>query len=830
MPVEAKHNAGLKGLSLSEVAEKQEIFGRNVLPAERPRMLLHIILDIVREPMFLLLITACALYFLLGETSEGFLMLAAMAFVSGISLYQEMRSSRALEALKALAEKGVVVIREGKESMIPPEELVPGDLVLLEEGNRVPADAGVVSANDFTVNESILTGESIPVEKNEQEKNNIIYQGTTVNSGSCYAVITSTGFNTELGKLGKSIHDYAPPKTQLQEQVTKFVRYLALFGFSAFIVIWLINYIRSDMLIQSMLFALTIAMAAIPEEIPVAFTSFMALGAFQMSRMGIISRQPQTIENLGSVTVACLDKTGTITENRMRLASVYDFKNDRVDSGHFRNEILGYAMLASEERPFDVMEQAIHEAYYAHAAALQWEKLKKVFEYPLEGIPPMMTHVYQRDLHRIAAAKGALERIIRNCALPEEAVERINAMAVAEGAKGFRILGVASALVTNGVLPEQQDDFNWTFEGFLCLYDPPKANVKQVFEKFYDAKIGVKLLTGDYPATALYIARQVGMQNTSGYITGEEVMAMPETGLQEAVRNAAIFARMFPEAKLRVIKALQEGNEVVAMTGDGVNDAPALQAADVGIAMGKGGTEMARQTADLVLVDDNLDKVVQAIAQGRRIFANLKKAVRYIISIHIPIILTAVLPLMLGWKDANLFTPIHIIFLELIMGPTCSVFFEREPLEERAMNERPRGRHMILFEKNEMFISVLQGLIIAAGVLSVYYFSGLNGRGAGETRAMVFTTLLISNLFLTFTNRSFTENITRTIRYKNNLAVWIWLLSLTLIASIHLVGAVRNVFGFSTISMGKLLVCAGVAFVSVFWFEGYKAILSQTNK
>jgi Ca2+-transporting ATPase len=819
------HTVALKGLSPAEVAISRQRFGQNVLPVERPRLLFHILLDIVREPMFLLLVTASLLYFILGETSEGFMMIMALLFVGGISLYQDMRSTKALEALKALTGPRVMVIREEKEIMISSEELVPGDLIFLEEGNRIPADASIVQGNDLSVNESILTGESLTVEKHEGEGKNLIYQGTTVNSGSCYAIVTATGFNTVLGKLGKSLHAYVAPKTMLQKRVNGFVRRLALFGFTAFIFIWLINYVRSGMLLESLLFGLTLAMAAIPEEIPVAFTSFMALGAYQMSRLGIISRQPQTIENLGSITVICFDKTGTITENRMKVVSVFDFKNDRLyaeGDNKMRDEILGYAMLASEQRPFDVMEQAIHDAYDFHSFTLQWEKLEKVFEYPLEGRPPMMTHVYTEKTYRIAAAKGALERIVKHCLLPAAAVEKINAIAKKEAAKGYRILGIASAVCKEEKLPERQDDFDWTFEGFICLHDPPKQNAKKVLEKLYHAKIDVKLLTGDHPETALNIARQVGMAGAITCVKGDEIMDMTDDELSETVKGISVFARMFPEAKLRVIKMLQATGHIVAMTGDGVNDSPALQAADIGIAMGKGGTEMARQTADLVLTDDNLDKVVEAIRQGRKIFANLKKAVRYIISIHIPIILTAVLPLVLGWRYANLFTPVHIIFLELIMGPTCSVFFEREPVEEGIMGRPPRGRRVVLFEQDELLISIVQGLVIAAGVLGIYYFSALYGLGEGKTRAMVFTTLVFSNLFLTFANRSFTQNFIKTIRYKNNLAAWIWLLSLALIAIIHLVTPVTNIFSFSPVTVGQVMICGGVAFISVVWFELYK--------
>lgn len=825
MPGKVIHIDKLQGLNEQEVLTRQQQYGRNIIQVEGQRRFQHIVSDIVREPMFLLLVVACTLYFVLGQPTEGFMMMAAMFFVAGISLYQDVRSSKALEALKMFTEPKTKVIRQGIEQFIALEELVPGDIILLEEGNQVPADAEIIQENDLSINESILTGESMSVEKHESPGQNLIFQGTTINSGKCYAIVSATGYNTALGKLGKSIHTYVAPKTLLQREVSRFVRRLALFGIVAFLTIWLINYLHHQTLIQSMLFGLTLAMAAIPEEIPVAFSSFMALGAFQMSKLGIISRQPQVIESLGAVSVICLDKTGTITENRMQVVSVYDLEKDLVagvDMKGIRPEVLGYAMLASEQRPFDAMEIAIFESYNNNASVLRWERLKQVYEYPLEGRPPMMTHIYQQGNQKIAAAKGGIERIIQNSGLDETVKARINALVKQQASKGYRVIGVASAIVDEGQMPASQDEFRWKAEGFICLYDPPKENVREVMKKFDEAKLEVKLLTGDFPETALNIAGQVGMNRAEKYLSGEVVMGMNDEQLKQAVKDTDIFARMFPEAKLRVIGALQANGHIVAMTGDGVNDSPALQAADVGIAMGKKGTEMARQTADLILTDDNLDKVVEAIRQGRKIFINIKKAIRYIISIHIPIILTVSLPLLFGWKPANLFTPVHIIFLELIMGPTCSIFFEREPIDENAMSGPPRNRKAGLFAKGELLISIVQGLVITAGVMGIYYFSAQRGAAIEETRAMVFSTLVISNLFLTFTNRSFTENLVKTIRYKNNLAPWVWLLSVFFIVIIHTLGPVRDIFGFSPVSLGHIAVCTGVAFVSVFWFELYK--------
>lgn len=820
------------GLSEDKIPALQQQFGKNIFTLEKQRRFFHVLWDIIREPMFVLLIIACVIYFLLGKSNEGWMMMAAMIFVAAISFYQDIKSTIALDALKEFTEPKVIVIRDGVEKLIASSELVPGDIIVLEEGNKIPADAVVIHANDFSVNESVITGESIPAEKYTSEGKNIIYQGTTVNSGKCYARVTATGFNTVLGKIGKSINTYDTPKTLLQQQIGRLVRRLAFFGITAFAIIWLVNYLKSGDVVVSLLFGLTLAMASIPEEIPVAFSSFMALGAYHMSRLGIISRQPQTIENLGAVSVICLDKTGTITENKMQVKKMYDYDDDRLidfsDNIQLHNgNVLKYAMLASERQPFDAMEKAICEAYEVYVADKIKDKPQIVYEYPLEGRPPMMTHVYEFDGTTVAAAKGAAERIISVCRLDDTSAKKISNIIKTAAADGYRVIAVASAVHTSEEFPKEQNDFNWKFEGVLALYDPPRKNIHDVFRKIYGANIDIKIITGDYAETAVNIARQVGMQDVLTYMTGDEVMNTAVVSLQERVKHVSIFARMFPEAKLKVIEALKANGEIVAMTGDGVNDGPALKSSHIGIAMGKKGTEIARQAADLILTDDNLDKVAEAIQQGRKIFSNLKKAIRYIISIHIPIILTAALPLLLGWKYPNIFTPVHIIFLELIMGPTCSIFYEREPVEENIMSNKPRDRKTGLFTGDELLISIVQGIIIAAGVLSVYYYFMNTGYTLEATRTVVFTTLVLGNIFLTFTNRSFSKTFFHTIKYKNNLAFPVLIISVLFLVAIHLIPQVRTVFEMTHVSANNFLVCLGVAAGSVLWFEVYKSNLSK---
>ncbi|MFL5741591.1 MAG: cation-translocating P-type ATPase [Flavisolibacter sp.] len=815
------------GLNEFEVKALLQRYGKNTFHINEGRRFFKLLFDIFREPMFLILMAACLLYFLLGEHAEGLMMAAAMCFVAAISFFQEVKSTKALDALKDLVAPRVRVIRGGREENIDQETLVPSDLILLEEGNRIPADARVLDAHDLSVNESILTGESFAVIKNSDEGKNLLWQGTVINSGSCTALILATGMQTSLGKIGRSINTFEESKTPLQLKLDQFVRWFALFGICAFLLIFLFNWMHGHDWAASILFGLTLAMSAIPEEIPVAFSSFMALGAYRMSKLGIITRQTQTIENLGAVNVICLDKTGTITENKMKLKSVFDYRLGQSGSEDNWTEnmkfILYHAWLASEEHPFDAMEQAIEKAIEPtdHSSRPQM-----VSEYPLSGDPPMMTHVYDQEENFLVVAKGALERILRVCKLPKEEEQQILSKAQQLGAKGQRVLGICHAKHSKTKLPLEQDDYDWQFEGMISFYDPPKPSVKNLIRQFHEAGIETKLLTGDFPETAIAIANETGLTEEVGCVTGKEVMNMSAQELEKKVGTTSVFARMFPEAKLKVIEAVKRTGLIVAMTGDGVNDGPALKGADIGIAMGKRGTEVARQAADLILSDDDLSRLAEAVRQGRKIFSNLKKAIRYIISIHIPIILTASLPLLFGWKYPNIFTPVHIIFLELIMGPTCSVFYEREPAEAYVMKRPPRKKNGGLFTAGEFLVSLLQGAIIATGILLLYAWAIEKNYSLAQTRTIVFTTLILSNIFLTFENRSFVETLRKTIHYKNNLTLSVLFLSTGFLLLIHLLPLARSLFGLELISFFDLFLCLATALLSVLWFEIWKGVLS----
>jgi len=818
------------GLSSAEAARLQALYGKNSLRSGSRYGMLVILWKAIKEPMFALLAGACLLYFLLGEQGEGLLMLLAMGFVAAISVFQEMRSSRALAALRQYTQPLATVIRDGQAKALPAEEIVPGDIITVGEGDRVPADALILRANDLSMNESLVTGETFPVDKGGLADNERIYQGTTVNTGMCYAKVTDTGNDTMLGRLGIAIEESAPSTSQLQTWIAGFVKAMAIFGISAFVLMWGINYYHSHDLTLSLLTGLTLAMSAIPEEIPVAFSSFMALGAYRLAALGIVVRHPQVIENLGVVSVICLDKTGTLTENRMQVRVLYAAagagKEEWQDGRPWGDSrVLWYARLACEAEPFDVMEKAIVEAFGTSAGSSRYTPLRLVKEYPLGGRPPMMTHVYAGEVSNIAAAKGAPERILRICKMPEDIrgnwLQQVSGLA----GEGYRVLGICSA-VHEGAYPSEQDGFDWQFEGLLALYDPPKKNLGKVFGEWREAGISVKILSGDYAGTVLNVARQAGLEGTLALLTGEEVMALSPEELAGQVQRIQLYARMFPEAKTKVVEALKAAGEIVAMSGDGVNDGPALRSAQVGIAMGKKGTEIAKEAADLVIADDDLERITEAIQHGRTIRDNLAKAIRYLVTIHIPIILTASLPLLLGWRYPTVFSPIHIIFLELIMGPTCSVFYESEPMEKDVIVSRKS-----LFQGRDLPVTLALGGITAAGILVVYYLFMHGGYSPEYTRTLVFLTLLFDNILLTFAGRSIHETFFTTIRYHNPLVPLFLGLSLLFIGIIYFAPGARHLFQLTSIAPLHAVAAVGVSLLSIGWFELYKyLVLARRRK
>jgi Ca2+-transporting ATPase len=832
----------LQGLSNQEVIQSRQKNGSNSLEHQDKNQFIASLIEMFKEPMFLLLLLATSIYFITGEYSNGIFMLAAVVLVSTISLFQESKSRNAIEELKKLSQPKSKVIRNGEIIEIPSEEIVLGDYIQTEEGTFIPADGIIIQSNDFSVNESVLTGESLVVFKNEKSENNQVFQGTIAASGLAICQVTAIGNQTQLGKIGKSIESIVEEKTPLQRQIGNFVKKLSIVGLIIFIIVWAVNFYNSRLILNSLLKALTLAMSIIPEEIPVAFTTFMALGAWRLMKMGIIVKQTKTVETLGSATVICTDKTGTITQNKMSLAKWYTLSDDTISSNDNSNlkpennnekeqELLSLSMWASEPIPFDGMEIALHEAYSKLKITDERTNFKLVHEYPLGGKPPMMTHIFENKTRtRIIAAKGAPEAIIACSKLSKEEVQKINNAIESMSKEGFRVLGVGVSEFTGTNFPKTQQEFTFVFKGIVAFYDPPKENIKTVLDTFYNAGIQVKIVTGDNAATTSTIAKQIGFRNPENTLNGDELMKMDEATLKEKVMETTLFTRMFPEAKLKIIEALKANNQIVAMTGDGVNDGPALKAAHIGIAMGQKGTEIAKQAANLILIDDDLSKMTDAIAMGRKIYINLKKAIQYIISIHIPIVMIVFIPLVLGWIYPNIFSPVHIIFLEIIMGPTCSIIYENEPMESNLMLQKPRPLTNTFFNLKEITISIVQGLIITLGLLFIYQYCVQENCSESTTRTVVFLTLIASNIFLTLANRSFYYSIFTTIRYKNNLVLIIIGATILLTALLLLVPVFSKFFMFETISAVQIGLSILVGFVAVFWVEIYKVFKRRTQK
>ncbi len=817
----------LKGLSDAEVKKAQEEYGDNAIKSNQNSAWYSLLFDILKEPMTLILIAVSIIYVLVGDLGEAAFMFVAIVAVTGISFYQDSRNQKALQELEKLNEPLSSVIRNGQLVEIPTHEITIGDLCVTEEGKMINADGNIVHSNDFSVNESALTGESMSVFKDIEHPE--IYSGTLTVSGLAIFEVTAIGAGTKLGKIGTSILSIKEEKSPLQLQIEKFVKGMAIIGIIVFVMVCGFNYFQTKDIVSSLLNGLTLAMSILPEEIPVAFTTFMALGSWKLLREGIIVKKSSVVETLGSTTVICSDKTGTITENSMKLKAIYDAKTSSVfDENQFKNveisEIIQYAMWSSEPVPFDPMEKTLHRVY-EQTQLDERNQYQMFFEYPLSGKPPMMTHCFKNiDNQRIIAAKGAPETILNVSNLSEEEKNQLKKVIDDFGLKGFRLLGVAKSNFEEDNFPKHQQDLPFEFLGFVVFYDPPKKGINTVFQQIYDAGIKVKVITGDNAETTKSIAEQAGILHAENSITGSEIAQLSETDLLQTAHDKVLFARMFPEAKLAVVKALKEDGEVVAMLGDGVNDGPALKAAHIGVAMGEKGTEIAKQAAQLILTNDDLGKLVVGIAAGRRIYTNLKKAVQYIISIHIPIILIVSLPLFLGWAFPQIFTPVHVIFLELVMGPTCSIVYENEPLEKDSMKRKPRPMTETFLNWKELSTSIIQGIIITLGLLFVYQYTYQLGGNEEKTRAMVFTTLIFSNVWLSLTNRSFYYSLWSSFRNKNNLMVYVTVLTLVILFAILYIQPISLFFKVTSLNLNELGIAMLVAMLSVLWFEVYKWI------
>lgn len=836
--------SAIAGLSESEAAERLKKDGYNELPSAKRKGIFAIAFKVVREPMFLLLVAGGTIYLLLGDMQEAVMLLGFVFVVMGITFYQERKTERALEALRDLSSPRALVIRDGMEMRIPGREVARGDSIIVSEGDRIPADAVVISCANLFVDESLLTGESSPVRKAPSTSNGkremmrpggdrlpFIYSGTLVAQGSGVARVQATGSRTEIGKIGRALQTIEPEQTPLQQETGRLVRTLALIGLSLCGIIVIVYGLARDSWLNGVLAGITLAMSLLPEEFPVVLTVFLALGAWRISRKQVLTRRIPAVEALGAATVLCVDKTGTLTLNKMSVQKAFahgkffDVCPGKPLPESF-HEIVEFGLLASQIHPFDPMEKALRE--FGKAALSDTEHLHHNWElaqeYPLSKDLLAMSCVWRSpdSIHYVIAAKGAPEAIADICHLSEQEMQTVSEQVNIMAAEGMRIIGVAKAEFKETTLPGAQHDFPFEFLGLIGLADPVRPGVAEAIKECYSAGMRVVMITGDYPVTARNIASQIGLKDPAGIIAGPELDSMDDAELQERVKTVNIFARVVPEQKLRIVKVFKSNGEVVAMTGDGVNDAPALKAAHIGIAMGGRGTDVARESSALVLLDDDFSSIVRAVRMGRRIFDNLKKAMVYTFAIHIPIAGMSLLPVIFNWPLVLL--PVHIVFLELIIDPACSIVFEAETEESDIMAKPPRNMREPLFNKRMIALSLFQGISVLCIVLAVFLISLYRGQGAFDARTVSFTTLIVANLCLILTNRSRLRSLMQTLRSPNPAFWWVLGGALFFLGMALYLPYLRDLFRFSASHWIDLFISFSAGIVIIFWFAILKMI------
>lgn len=842
----------LRGLSQEEAAERLATDGPNELPSSKRRSIFVIIFEVIKEPMFLLLVSCGTIYLLLGDRQEAFMLLFFVFVVMGITIFQEKKTERALEALRDLSSPRALVIRNGAQQRIAGRDVVRGDFLILQEGDRVPADCILISCINLTVDESLLTGESVPVRKtncdNEDElmgkpggdDQPYIFSGTLVVSGQGVAITKSTGSNTEIGKIGKALQKLDKnDDTRLQHEISRLVRNVAFFGLALCIVVFaMYGFTKTDWL-GGLLAGLTLAMAMLPEEFPVVLTIFMALGAWRMSKKDVLTRKMPAIETLGSATVLCVDKTGTLTQNKMTVVElmtggeIIGLKGNEKELPEDFHSLVEFAVLASEKNPYEPMDRAIRELGAKHLGGTEhlhddWEFIQ---EYPLSKELFAISQVWKstKGGGYVIAAKGAPEAIADLCHLDKQAVEDINSQVFKMASEGLRVLGVARAyFMEPGGLPKAQHGFDFEFLGLVGFFDPVRESVPQSIKECYEAGIRVVMITGDYPVTACKIARSIGLENSGEYITGHELDEMSDEALNERIGKVNVFARVVPEQKLKLVQALKAKGEIVAMTGDGVNDAPALKAADIGVAMGGRGTDVAREASSLVLLKDDFSSIVDSVRMGRRIYENIQKALAYIVAIHVPIAGISLLPVLLKWP--TLFTPMHIVFMELVIDPACSIVFEAEQGEKNSMKRPPRNPNAPLFGAGVFMLSALQGVGVLLVILLVNFVALRMGRGEFEARTLTFTTLVVSNLALILVNRSWNKAAFEIVKTKNQAFWWVFFGAIVFLGLVLYVQFLQNLFKFTTLHASDILICLCAGLLSVVWFEVFKKLRTRKRR
>ncbi len=827
----------ITGISEEDAMRKLDEEGFNELPSQKKQSIVAILINILFEPMLLLLLGSGLIYLVLGESNDALMLLFFVIVVVGITFYQERKSERALDALKNLSSPRALVIRNAKQRRIPGREVVREDIIILREGDRIPADGNVLFCSNLLVDESMLTGESLAVRKSEWDGKTkptnpggddmpFVYSGTLVVQGHGMAKVTGTGIHTEMGKIGNALQTINQEETLLKKETSHLVRNFAIAGIilCVFVVI-VYGMTRGDWL-NGLLAGVSLSMALLPEEFSVVLLIFLSMGAWRMSKRQVLTRRMPAVETLGSATVLCVDKTGTLTMNRMILSSLFSRAEfyDVAKNGHLPlpekfHELLEFGNLASQVYPFDPVETEIKngtEKFLSNSDHVH-ENWKIVREYPLSKNLLALSNVWESNDRRkhVIAAKGSPEAIIELCHLDDAQKYELLSSVQMMADNGLRVLGVARSIFQEESLPDSQHDFSFEFIGLLGFTDPVRPSVPPAVSECYTAGMRVIMITGDFPGTARHIARQIGLKNPDKIITGPELAQMNMRELQEKIKVTNIFARVVPEQKLAIVNALKANGEVVAMTGDGVNDAPALKSSHIGIAMGERGTDVARESSSIVLLNDDFSSIVEAVRLGRRIFDNLKKAISYIFSVHVPIAGLALFPIL--FELPLILLPAHIAFLELIIDPACSVVFEAEKDEKNIMQRPPRNLKDKLFDRKNLIRSLFQGLSVLFFVLIVFLLALSLGKGENEARTITFAMLVFANLTLIISNLSLEGSILKTFNSENR-ALWMVvggaLLSLVMVLYVPIF---RELFHFSVLHFDDLITILIGGIISAAW-------------
>ena len=814
----------MQGLTQSEVKKLQAQHGFNELTVSDKKTTLKLLARILSEPTFTLLILAGAIYLVIGKIGDALILIGFIFISVGITLFQERKSEKAIDALKALSSPRAIVIRDGVTQRIAGKDIALGDILILEEGDRIPADALLLEAHDLLVDESLLTGESEPVKKDSAS---LIHSGCMVVRGGGIAKVTAIGMQTELGKIGGTLKQIQNLNSPLQEDIGRMIKRFTVFGITLSILVLVIYGVSHHNWLQGALTAVSLTMALLPEEFTVILTVFMALGAWRISHQKVLTRHAPVIETLGSITTLCVDKTGTLTLNKMSLDAlatlagtvILDAKDQELNPS--QKELLSYSILASEVKPFDPMEQAFYEKRHLVPEHQNlYRDFQLVHEYGLSPELPAMTHLWRAPgLNQcVVAMKGAPEAVLKCCNLSQTQRIEIETQIQVLASQGLRLLGVAKSEYINhsDSWPDSLKSFNFTWLGLVGLKDPIREQVPASIQKCQRAGIRVLMITGDHAITAQAIAKQAGIDSAS-ILSGNDINALNDAELCEAVKNTSVYVRIKPTEKLRLVKALQANNEVVAMTGDGVNDAPALKAAHVGIAMGQRGTDVAREAASLVLLNDDFSSIVHAIQQGRQIYDNLHKAIIYVVAVHIPMAGAVFIPILFGAQP--ILDPIHIVFLQMIIDPTCAIIFEMEAPESNVMLKPPRSIHQKLFSFQNISIALLQGAGLTLIVVGLYFWLLHMDYSHAMATTLSFGSLVFGNVSLIVVSRSKNDHLFKILQKTNPSQKWI--IGIVIIAFGFLISVpfLRDRFQFTEPSLEGVLLILASGLIGIIWYE-----------